>query len=116
MSDKSEKVDSAKTVGALAPGERWSVGRRRDVVLRILRGASLEALSREVAVEVTRLEGWRDRALGAMDVGLRERGGDPRDAEIEALKARLGEALMENELLRAKAGHPGPFGSRRSKR
>ena len=34
--------------GALAPGQRWSASRKRDVVLRLLRGESLEMVSREV--------------------------------------------------------------------
>jgi len=29
--------------GPLAPGQRWSVGRKREVVLRLLRGESAEA-------------------------------------------------------------------------
>ena len=48
---------AAGEAGPLAPGQRWSVGRKRDVVLRLLRGESLEALSREVGVEIYRLEG-----------------------------------------------------------
>ena len=39
--------------GPLAPGQRWSTGRKRDVVLRLLRGESLEALSREVSRTAT---------------------------------------------------------------
>ena len=38
--------------GALAPGQRWSASRKRDVVLRLLRGESLDAVSREVGLEV----------------------------------------------------------------
>ena len=38
---------AAAGAGSLAPGQRWSASRKRDVVLRLLRGASLEALSRE---------------------------------------------------------------------
>src|SRR3954463_14039976 len=35
-------------VGPLAPGQRWSVARKREVVLRLLRGESMELLSREL--------------------------------------------------------------------
>ena len=42
--------------GVLAPGQRWSATRKRDVVLRLLRGESLEAVSQEVGFEVYRLE------------------------------------------------------------
>jgi putative transposase len=50
-----------KTVtGALAEGQRWSAGRKREVVLRMLRGESVDALSRELNVEIYRLEQWRE--------------------------------------------------------
>ncbi len=38
---------AADGAGPLTPGQRWSAGRKRDVVLRLLRGESLEALSRD---------------------------------------------------------------------
>jgi hypothetical protein len=47
----------------LAPGQRWSVGRKREVVLRLLRGEAAESLSRELGVPVYRLERWHERAL-----------------------------------------------------
>ena len=108
--------ENRKSVGPLAPGQRWSTPRKRDVVLRILRGEPLDSLSRELGVEIVRLERWRDRALASIDAGLRERGQDPVEAELEITKARLGELLMENELLRHKAGRPSPFAARRLKR
>jgi hypothetical protein len=37
--------------GSLAPGQRWNAGRKREVVLRLLRGESLAGLSRELGVE-----------------------------------------------------------------
>jgi transposase-like protein len=43
--------------------QRWSAARKREVVLRLLRGESLDAVSREIGVEVYRLERWRDKAL-----------------------------------------------------
>ena len=54
---------AAAGAGSLAPGQRWSASRKRDVVLRLLRGESLEALSREVGVEIYRLDAWRARAM-----------------------------------------------------
>ena len=58
----------AAGAGSLAPGQRWSASRKRDVVLRLLRGASLEALSREVGVEIYRLEAWRERAMAGLEL------------------------------------------------
>ena len=64
-------------VTALEPGQRWTLARKREVVLRLLRGESIEVLSRELAIESYRLQEWYDGALAGLDCGLRERGGDP---------------------------------------
>jgi hypothetical protein len=61
--------------GPLAPGQRWSVARKREVVLRLLRGEAAEDLSRELGVPVYRLEQWRERALAGIAGALKERGG-----------------------------------------
>ena len=63
--------------GALAPGQRWSASRKRDVVLWLLRGESLDAVSREVGVEVYRLEAWKARALAGIELGLKAQAGEP---------------------------------------
>lgn len=62
--------------GAAAEVTRWSVGRKKQVVLRLLRGEPIDAVSREVAVPIYKLERWRDRALGGIDAGLKERASD----------------------------------------
>jgi hypothetical protein len=93
---------SPETVGR-KPIQRWSAARKRDVVLRLLRGESIEAVSRQVAVEPYRLEQWRERALAALDAGLKDRAeDDPIQAGLGAAYKRLGELGMENELLREK--------------
>ena len=61
---------AAVGAGALAPGQRWSASRKRDVVLRLLRGESLDTVSREVGVELYRLEAWQARALAGLELGL----------------------------------------------
>ena len=94
---------AAGEAGPLAPGQRWNVGRKRDVVLRLLRGESLEALSREVGVEIYRLEDWRDRAVAGLERGLQARQGDLVAEALDAAKRHIGELSMENELLRERA-------------
>jgi len=106
-----------KKVGKpLEPGQRWSMARKREVALRILRGESMDALSRELGVELYRLEQWRDRALVGIDAALRERGNDPVVQGLDHAKKRIGELSMENELLRAKADRLHPLALRRPKR
>ena len=38
--------------GPLAPGQRWSAGRKRGAVLRLMRGESAEPLSRELGLPI----------------------------------------------------------------
>lgn len=99
--------------GPLIGGQRWSRNRKKEVVLRVLRGESLDALSRELAVEIYRLEEWRDQALAGLDAGLRAQKTDPTGLRLAEAHKRLGEALMENELLRERCrrqGIPLPLG------
>lgn len=49
------------------PGRRFSAKRKLDVVQRLMRGESLEALSRELNVPAHRLSEWRDRVLLAAE-------------------------------------------------
>jgi transposase-like protein len=102
--------------GPLAPGQRWSLTRKREVALRLLRGESMEAISRELGVEMHRLQRWRDKALAGIDEALREREGDPLQGELDAAIKRVGELSMENELLRDKIRTSGPLVSWRSRR
>ena len=104
---------------ALAPGQRWSASRKRDVVLRLLRGESLEMVSREVGVELYRLEAWQARALAGIELGLKEQAGEPLAAELDSAKRHIGELSMEIELLRERARAAErrlPLTTRRSRR
>ncbi len=110
---------TAAGAGSLAPGQRWSAGRKRDVVLRLLRGDSLEVLSREVGVEIYRLEEWRERALAGLEFGLKDRQGEPLAEALDAAKRHIGELSMEIELLRERARAAEkrlPLAMRRSRR
>ena len=108
-------IGPAVPAGGLAPGQRWSVGRKREAVLRLLRGESAEDLSRELGVPSYRLERWRERALSGIDGSLRAREGDAVSEELAAAMKRIGELTMENEVLRARMGHVGPLARRRSR-
>src|SRR3954454_2330705 len=45
----------AAGAGPLAPGQRWSLARKHEVVLRLLRGEPVEAVSRQFGVPVWQL-------------------------------------------------------------
>ena len=105
----------AAQVGPLAPGQRWSVARKREVVLRLLRGESVELLSRELGVPIFKLEGWRQKADAALDGALKEREADTASLELDAAMKRIGELSMEVDLLRARIERPGPLARGRSR-
>jgi len=106
---------SGTTLSPLAPGQRWSVVRKREVVLRLMRGESAELLSRELGLPVFRLEQWRRKAEAGLEAALKEREADPAEGQLAAALQRIGELTMENELLRAKMERSGPLGRRRSR-
>ena len=83
--------------------------RKREVVLRLLRGESMGPLSRERGVEIYRLGKWLDQALAGIETALKEREGDPLKEELDAALKRNGELTMTNELLRTRIETPGPF-------
>src|SRR3954462_15088487 len=111
---------------AVGPGRggRMSRPRKREAVLRLLRGEDLETVSRSLGVTAAALTAWRDAFLAAGEAALATR---PADGESpagepfasERLKARLGEMLLRQELLEEKiaaleAGRPSA--RRRSRR
>ena len=93
--------------------KRWSARRKMQVVMRMLRGESIDAISREIGVEIYRIEQWRDRALVGIETALRDRTGDPVSEELDAAMKRIGEITMENELLRERCRKKGPLGLKR---
>ena len=88
--------------GAGADRGRWRSEAKMAVVLRIMRGEDLDALSRELKVTTSRLAQWRDRFLAAGQAGLKSRQQDARDEEARRLKQKVGELTMEVELLEGK--------------
>jgi transposase len=93
-----------ETTGAAGPGRggRMSRRRKRDAVLRLLRGEDLETVSRSLGVTAATLTSWRDAFLAAGEAGLATRPADGEELESGRLKARLGEMLLREELLEAK--------------
>ena len=98
---------------ALGRGGRMSRQRKTAAVLRLLRGEDLETVSRSLGVTAATLTTWRDAFLAAGEAALATRPSNGEALESERLKARLGEMLLEHELLEQKiitleAGRPLP--------
>ena len=78
--------------------ERWSARAKSEVVLRLLRGEAVEAVSRDVQVPAHELEAWRRVFLEGGMAGLRSRGGDPEARVVKQAQAKVGELAMRLEL------------------
>jgi transposase len=109
------------TRSAAGPGRggRMSRQRKRDAVLRLLRGEDLELVSRSLGVTAAALTGWRDDFLAGGEAALATKPTDGKDLELARLKAKLGEVVLERELLAEKIAALGadrPSARRRSRR
>ena len=110
-------TETMKDAAGLGRGGRMS--RKREAVLRLLRGEDLDTVSRSLGVTAATLSDWRDAFLVAGEAGLATRPATGEALETERLKARLGAMLLERELLEAKIAlveSGRPLARRRSRR
>ena len=119
--DETEQPGAAtrtRESGAAAPGRGGRMSRRRKAaaVLRLLRGEDLEMVSRSLGVTAATLSGWRDAFLAAGEAALTARPASGEALEGARLKAKLGEVMVERDLLHEKIallGSGRPLGRRR---
>src|SRR5215204_3245129 len=109
MDDQTNPVDARPDEAARAPGAaalgrggRMSRQRKTAAVLRLLRGEDLETVSRELGVTAATLTGWHDAFLAGGEAALTARPGSGEELQSDRLKARLGAALIERDLLNEK--------------
>ncbi len=121
--ERSTKAGSTERAHDAGDGEpaaprqrRMSAQRKQEAVLRVLRGEDLELVSRDLGVTAAALSGWRDSFLGEAEpwrqwrresspngaASLKSRPEDDRDRELRAMREKIGEITMANELLEAK--------------
>lgn len=77
--------------------ERWSVQRKTELVMRLLRGEALDAVSRESQVPAHELERWQRIFLEQGKRGLRTKV-EPEERELILARAKIGELMMRLEL------------------
>jgi len=101
--------------------KRWSAKRKQEVVLKLLRGEILDALSRETCQPASVLSNWRDEILEGGAAALKRRTNAPKVAalvrELKRAQRLVGDLMMDKELLEMRiARHEGelPFPKRRS--
>lgn len=92
---------------------RWSAQKKADVVLRLLRGESIDAVSRECAVTVEMLTRWREDFVAAGIAGLK--GKTLEQVRIAELEKKIGQQAMELELHEKKDQFMRTRGDRSSK-
>src|SRR4051794_38193807 len=81
--------------GGVSLGRGGRLSRKRDAVLRLLRGEDLETLSRALGVTAATLTGWQATFLSAGEASLATRSTTSNELESERLKAKLGAMLLE---------------------
>lgn len=77
--------------------ERWSIQRKTELVLRLLRGEALDAVSRESQIPAHELESWKRVFLDSGGRGLKTRT-EPEERELTLARAKIGELMMRLEL------------------
>src|SRR5260370_42284435 len=96
---KGKPSASEPTAGAPADElpERWSVQRKTELVMRLLRGEALDAVSRESQVPAHELERWQRIFLEQGKRGLRTKA-EPEERELILARAKSGELMVRLEL------------------
>ena len=116
----SERAHHAGGDAPAAPRKRrMSAQRKQEAVLRLLRGEDLGLVSRELGVTAADLSSWRGGFLAAGAASLKSRPEDDRDRQLRAMREKIGDLTMANELLEAKIDRieaGAPFVRRRSRR
>src|SRR5215210_2069251 len=91
--------------GETSPGgrreTRWSSRRKEEVVLRLLRGESLDLLARETGQPAGRISAWREEFLAAGREGLKARPRPAEDRELAEAQRKIGELSMDLDIARA---------------
>lgn len=87
------------------PIKRWTAKRRSALIMSILRGeTSVQEAARQHGLTVADVEDWRERFLLGAENALRSRPRDEealKDEEIKRLKQKVGELVMDTDILKA---------------
>ncbi len=87
--------------------KRWTTKRRSALVLEILRGDTTAAeAARKHGLTVAEVEDWKERFLSGAENALRSKPLDEeaqKDAEIKRLKQKVGELVMDLDILKEAA-------------
>jgi hypothetical protein len=77
---------------------RWSARRKEGVVLRLLRGESLDLLARETGQPAGRISAWREEFLDAGREGLKSRPAAVEDVALGDAQQRVEDVDLHRQL------------------
>ena len=80
---------------------RWTADRKADAVLRLLKGETLDAVSRELGVPGHELETWRSEFIAQGKEGLRSKPKPLDERKLDEAQKVIGQLTMENAILKA---------------
>src|SRR3954451_6881679 len=80
---------------------RWSAQRKQEVVLRLLRGESLDGLARETGQPAGAISAWREASLEAGQEALKSRPRPVEERQLADAQRKIGELALDNDILRA---------------
>src|SRR5664280_1390019 len=80
---------------------RWSARRKEGVVMRLLRGESLDLLARETGQPAGGISAWREEFLAGGREGLKSRPAPVEDRRLAEAQRKVGELTMDLDILRA---------------
>ena len=100
------------------PVQRWTAKLRSALVLSILRGqTSAQEAARKHGLTVAEIEDWQDRFLSGAENNLRAKPLDDealREEELKRLKQKVGELVMDNDILKEAVKRSVPLAQRTS--
>ena len=112
-------IGEASVSSALVGRGRWSARRQVSVVIELLKGESLESLSRRHGVTAAKLSQWRDDFVADGEARLKHREVAVEDEDRRRLKSVVADLATDKALLAEKIRHleaGRPLGWWRSKR
>ena len=93
--------------------ERWTAKRRTALILSILKGETSAAeAARKHGLRVAEVEEWKEKFLLAAENALKSRPKDEeglKDAEAKKLKQKIGDLVMDMEILKEAVKPYRPF-------
>src|SRR5438045_5890003 len=79
---------------------RWSARRKQEVVLRLLRGESLDALARGTGQPAGTISAWREAFLEGGQESLKSRPRPVEERQLADAQRKIGELALDNDIMR----------------